>query len=72
MLIALKMCIEDRRVIVKKTCLGSISIIFKKKPLVLSDESEVNLSTLGYTRDDLLSSNIEQLIKKGVLSLIIE
>lgn len=70
---AFNLCIEDKKVIVKKVSLGSISIIFqKKKPLVLSDDKEVNLSSLGYTKEDLLSSNIEQLIKKNVLSLIVE
>ena len=73
MLMAFNLCIEDKKVIVKKVSLGSFSIIFKKKkPLVLSDDKEVNLSSLGYTKEDLLSSNIEQLIKKNVLSLIVE
>lgn len=73
MLIALKLCIENRKVIVKKSSLGSISVIFnKKKPLVISDDSEVDLTSLGYSSDDLVTSNLEQLIKKGVLSLIVE
>ncbi len=70
MLPTFKKCIEEKNVIVKKTTLGSISVLFKKKPLVISDDSDVNLISLGYTRDDLLSSNIEQLIKKGVLVLV--
>lgn len=70
MLPTFKKCIEEKNVIVKKTTLGSISVLFKKKPLVISDDSDVNLISLGYTKDDLLSSNIEQLIKKGVLVLV--
>ena len=69
MLPTFKKCIEEKNVVVKKTTLGSISVLFKKKPLVISDDSDVNLIQLGYTKDDLLSSNIEQLIKKGVLVL---
>ena len=70
MLPTFKKCIEEKNVVVKKTTLGSISVLFKKKPLVISDDSDVNLIQLGYTKDDLLSSNIEQLIKKGVLVLV--
>lgn len=70
MLLSFQKSLEEKKVVVKKTTLGSISILFKKKPLVISDDSDVNLSSLGYTRDDLISSNIEQLIKKGVLLLV--
>jgi hypothetical protein len=69
MLIQLQKCIEEKNVVVKKTTLGSISVLFKKKPLVISDDNNVNLTALGYTKSDLYSSNIEQLIKKGVLVL---
>lgn len=69
MLIQLQKCIEEKNVVVKKTTLGSISVLFKKKPLVISDDSNVNLTALGYTKNDFYSSNIEQLIKKGVLIL---
>ena len=70
MLLSFQKSLEEKKVVVKKTTLGSISILFKKKPLVISDDSDVNLSSLGYTRNDLISSNIEQLIKKGVLLLV--
>ena len=69
MLIQLQKCIEEKNVVVKKTTLCSISVLFKKKPLVISDDSNVNLTALGYTKNDFYSSNIEQLIKKGVLIL---
>lgn len=69
MLIQLQKCIEEKNVVVKKTTLGSISVLFKKKPLVISDDNKINLTALGYTKSDLYSSNIEQLIKKGVLIL---
>lgn len=73
MLQALKICIDLNKVVVKKSSVGSISIVFRKKnPIVISDESECNLSSLGCTKEDLLSSNIEWLIRKGVLSLIVE
>lgn len=70
MLLSFQKSLEEKKVVVKKTTLGSISILFKKKPLVISDDSDVNLSSLGYTKNDLISSNIEQLIKKGVLLLV--
>ena len=73
MLQALKICIDLNKVVVKKSSVGSISIVFRKRnPIVISDESECNLSSLGCTKEDLLSSNIEWLIRKGVLSLIVE
>jgi hypothetical protein len=73
MLQALKICIDLNNVIVKKSSMGSISIVFRKRnPIVLSDDSECNLSSMGCTKEDLLSSNIEWLVRKGVLSLIVE
>jgi len=73
MLQALKICIDLNKVVVKKSSVGSISIVFRKRnPIVISDESECNLSSLGCTKEDLLSSNIEWLIRKGALSLIVE
>jgi hypothetical protein len=73
MLQALKICIDLNNVIVKKSSMGSISIVFRKRnPIVISDDSECNLSSMGCTKEDLLSSNIEWLVRKGVLSLIVE
>lgn len=72
MSLAIKYGIRDNNLIVKKNVVGSICIIFstKKKSIVISDENEVNLSTMC-TMDDLNHSNLERLLGKGFIKIVV-
>lgn len=72
MSLAIKYGIRDNNLVVKKNVIGSICIIFSngKKSIVISDESEVNLSKMC-TIDDLNRSNLEQLLSKGFIKVVI-
>lgn len=72
MIQALRLSIDAGNVIVKKNIMGSVTILFKKRPFVLSSDGEVNLSENGFTSVDFINSNIEQLIRTGAVSLIFE
>lgn len=68
MLYSLKTALDINNVVIKKTTMGSVSILFsKKKPLIIENDSEINVLSLGYTKEDILKSNLEQLLKKRVI-----
>ena len=70
MLYSLKTDLDINNVVIKKTTMGSVSILFsKKKPLIIENDSEINVLSLGYTKEDILKSNLEQLLKKRVIIL---
>lgn len=72
MLMALKTSIERQNLTIKKISYGSIAILFSngKKPFVLNSDAETNLSQL-YKKEDLLKSNVESLVRKGVIKIVI-
>jgi len=70
MLYSLKTALDMNNVVIKKTTMGSVSILFsKKKPLIIENDVEINILSLGYTKEDILKSNLEQLLKKRVIIL---
>lgn len=72
MSLAIKYGIRDNNLVIKKNVVGSICIIFsnKKKSIVISDDNEVNLSKMC-TMDDLIHSNLEGLLAKNLIKVII-
>ncbi len=71
-MLALNSSIKRNELTIRKMCAGSITILFSngKKPLVISEDSDVNLSSLA-SQDDFKKSNIEWLVKRGFIKLVI-
>lgn len=71
MSLAIKYGIRDNNLIIKKNIVGSISIVFKnRKSIVISEDGEVNLSRMC-TSDELNQSNLERLLAKGFIKIIV-
>lgn len=71
MSLAIRYGIRDNNLTIKKNIVGSIAIVFKnRKSIVISDESEVNLSKLC-TIEELNQSNLERLLNKGFIQVVV-